>query len=349
MGALPRPFRHISPPATHLNPGWGPCSYVLPRTLLKAALKQLNAKKIDQRLAEADAEFASAINDTETLVGYWRQDPLDHDLVRRVQPPSGSGIDDETIRWMGWNPTKVRAALDAAEEPYRWIQRGRQAYCGWLSCNPRFVIEHDALWAANRLALEQFGVPRMGPAVTVGKAAGVEVASEPFLVDLLKAFEQFLRRWGIAQLKGPRLPYPFGDQMPRLGPGYGLQPGHSGETLITYQVSRTAPSLPEGLLREVMEDASARDGASAHLTPWMQIVAKGNTARQTLDRYARLFRLQHYWRVLHERYRDACRRAQARLEPVFADYLGVSTQTIHADLMFIRTSLGAAWARPPLR
>jgi hypothetical protein len=136
--------------------------------------------------------------------------------------------------------------------------------------------------------------------------------------------------------------------MPRLGPDAGLQPDHGDRAVVRFQASRRSPPLPGEMFRQGGEDALRGGGGDgdndeAHLRPWFDLIAKGNTARHTLDRYGRLFALQHYWRVVHARYGRACHGRQGRLEPVFARFLGVSVETVHADLQLIRNRLGPGW------
>jgi hypothetical protein len=160
----------------------------------------------------------------------------------------------------------------------------------------------------------------------------------------LRKWERFLIYWNLAQLPGPFLPLPYGEMHGVPSEIAKLQPGHrrtSDEVTVT---SPTAPALPPDIKNSVAGDAGARDGAGAHLDEWFEIIRRGNVAKhQTLVKYARIFRLQHYWRVLHERYgREALAPVEGLIQP-FARFLGVGADAIRADLKLLRTALGPDW------
>lgn len=75
----------------------------------------------------------------------------------------------------------------------------------------------------------------------------------------------------------------------------------------------------------------------------MRLVAGSNTGKQAIARNARIFVLQHFWRVLHHRHSAALRRRSAMLKRSFARLLNTGEQSIHQDLLAIRRRLGPNW------
>ena len=68
-----------------------------------------------------------------------------------------------------------------------------------------------------------------------------------------------------------------------------------------------------------------------------------NPAKNKIPRFGRVFELQHYCRILHERHAQAIHRRLGDLEFALASFMGVSPETIHRDLLFIRDRLGEDW------
>ena len=84
-----------------------------------------------------------------------------------------------------------------------------------------------------------------------------------------------------------------------------------------------------------------------HLVKWRRIVARENAAKNAIARYARLFSLQHYWRLIHERHAIAVKRQACHLRAAFATFFDVSPDSIRKDLTSITKGLGSGWERRP--
>jgi hypothetical protein len=83
-----------------------------------------------------------------------------------------------------------------------------------------------------------------------------------------------------------------------------------------------------------------------HLRDWLEIVRVRPARKASLERFGRLFELQHFWRVLHGRYASACYWRKGRLERVAADYLCIEAEVVHRDLVFLGKRLGPKWHLP---
>jgi hypothetical protein len=101
------------------------------------------------------------------------------------------------------------------------------------------------------------------------------------------------------------------------------------------------PVPSEDDLRRLAEGSISHEPPK-HLEPWAKII-RGGASKNELKRYARIFPLLHYWRVLMSRHADALCRQQGRLEEAFAGYFGVERDSIRGDLRLIALRLGPNW------
>ena len=121
-----------------------------------------------------------------------------------------------------------------------------------------------------------------------------------------------------------------------------LHPG-SYEGLQSISVPDFLPLPGNGNVVESLEDSLRGSPPPEHLKNWMEIVCRKNCARNQIPTLDRRFRLQHFWRVLKHRYRNALTRKNGALIVAFHEYLGVSEDTIKGDLRYIRRQLGDDW------
>src|SRR4029078_3223527 len=96
-------------------------------------------------------------------------------------------------------------------------------------------------------------------------------------------------------------------------------------------------------LRELLNKARRDLPKAEHLDEWHNIIRSENAARNQLDRFCRIFDLQHYWRALFQRHQDKLKGKIGTLEIAFANWFEVSRETVHGDLITIRRRLGKAW------
>jgi hypothetical protein len=96
-------------------------------------------------------------------------------------------------------------------------------------------------------------------------------------------------------------------------------------------------------LRGLLDDALHGGDPPDHLAEWFDVIRAGNTARNRLDRFGRLFEVQHYLRILQQRHPTVLPGNMGRIELAVGQSLGLSAESIHADLIEIRRRLGDAW------
>lgn len=153
--------------------------------------------------------------------------------------------------------------------------------------------------------------------------------------------EQFLLRWRLAALAGPFLPVPAKPLMAGVFPPHVVQRmmGSGG----VFYLPDTMPVPSRDQLRVMLDGALHRGEKQEHLAEWFDIVRSDNSARNQMDPFARLFELQHYWRILHQRHANAIYRRIGKLKSAFAAIFSVRTEQISQDLTAIRKRLGGDW------
>ena len=85
-----------------------------------------------------------------------------------------------------------------------------------------------------------------------------------------------------------------------------------------------------GPASSALENARMSISAS-HLDEWKGLVRSESKEKKRVDRYARQFRLQHYWRVVRQRYPKQTYKKKSQLTAIFADYFQVSEAMIRRD------------------
>jgi hypothetical protein len=158
-------------------------------------------------------------------------------------------------------------------------------------------------------------------------------------------FAAFHARWRLAGLAAPYLPLPLAPQVPAPGRA-GPQPVGG----ITIFLPDTFPVPSREELRDTIEDALRGGPGPAHLAEWHALVRADNKAKNSIDRYGRLFTLQHLMPVLPARHGPALRRKAGPLIHALARYLCGehlgADGTIRKDLTFIRKRLRARRCEP---
>jgi len=107
----------------------------------------------------------------------------------------------------------------------------------------------------------------------------------------------------------------------------------------------TVPLDGTGLVRQMLFDAT-HSSRPTHMSEWHELIALDNQGRKAIERYGRLFELQHFLRALHQRHASAFRRKKTLLKEAIAEYYGASVDTICDDFSRIRSRLATGDHRP---
>lgn len=236
-------------------------------------------------------------------------------------------------KWIGFSKNQVDAVNSRAK--FLADQHNEvMAYCGWLMCNSHLRCEHDKLVRAHA---KVFGGGML-------EFTEIETELESMATDeqaeFMERWRSFYTRWRLVKLTGPGLPVRAGVRFDRLKADF--TPAHLQEAIGGPRLSDVHRVPDATTLRNVM-GGSGPCTSDDHLNEWQTLIASTNVGKKKLNKYPRLFQLQHYWKVLFDRHGPSLKRQNGRLEKAFAEYLCVDKTTIHSDLNLIRRQLGRDW------
>jgi hypothetical protein len=351
-------IRFIGPPPLCLNPALNNLTapsrflhhplvencyfFTLPRPLWDDVFGRLGEERFGSDTVEMEWTLSGIVGDHSTRAGFWKGRAFSYDLLQPKPKwrPSAEGA--RSVRWEVNQATLDEGMRHLEERSERFVKVTR-AYAGWLLTNRQFLDEHDALFTEWSEVVQRWGLDRLGILLPrEGFLPGDDPTADPRWPDYSAAFDEFFTRWRLQKLAAPYLPVP-------------LQPLMAGcfPTTVVQQVNRAggAYCLPDTFpvpsrddLRNMLEDSLHGSSTPDHLKEWMAHIARDNAARRPLIRFARLFELQHYWRIIRRRHARAIRGQVGVLKEVLGGFLGVSKDTVHRDLLFITKRLRKGWA-----
>lgn len=293
-----------------------------------------------------------------SAVGMWGANTIFCELL---SPPM---VVDETLMEadsLQMTREELRLQIGIANKRVKIIENARAGYAGWLMANAEFRDEHDQLLHKHRKRFLVNGFPR--PLLNEGNSTSerqfVRLVPKPSLPlsDPRAAFvfkndawitdyRTLCERWRLDYLAGPYLPEPIVPHLPWSGGAAGLASVPGRETFV---IADIFPMGSSGFIGEVIDDV-LRGGNHVdqqHLCGWLKIVGRSAVAKNQIPRYVRVFRLQHYWRIICQRHDSRLKRRQAPLQRAFAKYFAVDSETIKRDLGLLRRQLGKDWATRP--
>ncbi len=248
----------------------------------------------------------------------------------------------------------ARIALESSQADRDRIRTALVAYVGWLTTNPDFISEHDALVKKHQARISADGFPLLGnfnvaavagqPPAKKGPKIGRVIGNK--VLTYLSDFEAFLVRWRLQGLNAPYTPEPLGPQFPVLDPQ--RMSNHMAAGGRTLYFPDTLPTPGRDDLRDLVEQSLGRHSANPpeHLQGWTKIIAGDTMSKNQLPRYARIARLQLYWTALHFRYKKQLQRSKGKLIVAFAEYYHLSDDAIKNDLTLIDERMNGNWPRP---
>ena len=312
----------------------------LPAGLLDALQTHLGEYAFDPEAWRIERLLSERFGDHAQSVGLWRGEPVSFYLLRRNGLDTLT-IDQSLLRDLGWDLTlaQVQRQLSIGEERSEWLSRIAKGYAGWLMTNAQFLDEHDRFLADFSESALDLGLPFLPMAAAEHvplEASVVAPLAKPFR-DALMAF---CLRWRLSGLAAPDLPVPIRPMMP-MAPTLAKMPLTQAGALFFLPDTFPIPSRDE--LRGIL-DESLHTTVSPHLADWAALVAGNKTVKSPIERFARLFELQHYCRQLQRRHATAINRRKDKIELALATFLSVSEATVHGDLLFISRRLGRDWA-----
>jgi hypothetical protein len=317
--------------------------YTLPGQVLDAIIEALGAEYFDSDLLTVERSLSAICRDHATMVGFWKDVVVSFHGLRAAD----ATISSQTIQAL--DPAEA-VSVENAVRVYRerdlgHLQRFRRGYVGWLLTNLQFLDEHDSLLANHAPFVQRWGTVHNLVIVDDEYRARLlpdtDPQEDPRWQPFYDDFIEFAMRWRLRRIAGPYLPEP-------------LEPLAAGRVPVAileklmdangiFFIPDTMPVSSRGHICGMLDDALHRGNRPEHLDEWLQIVRKDNTARNKMDRFARLFEIQHYWRILRDRHPQILPRNFQRIEGALAAIFKRSDGAVHSDMIEIRNRLGADW------
>jgi hypothetical protein len=347
---MAKPIKHIANlevgSATLVDSTDGPSSGTVFCTLPAGFLNSL------QRFLGKDAfvpagllqeyEWSQWSGDHTQSVGFWGKNQIIFNHLRRKRV--AGQIDQATLNRLNWpfKLAEVERMLDVGNSRLERIWKISRGYIGWLMTTRQFLEEHDKLIEKHSAEIEQWGFPSLSRPIVGQVPEGLLLPKpEARLQEFFQSFDDFYVRWRLVKLAAPNLPVPLQSQTPVAAPILALGPQNQGGSLFFLPDTFPIPSRDE--LRVILEESLRNSASPAHLAEWHKLVSGKNPAKNKIARFGKIFEIQHYYRILHQRHHDALAGRLGKLELALAEFLKVEESTVHADMVHLRKRLGANW------
>lgn len=301
--------------------------FCIPVVLWDEVLKEVGQSRFSDCDTEREKDVAAAVGHPDRFVGVWKGASIPY---RYLHPHRPLILTKHAEIVLGKTTSELASLEEVGTRNLSTFEIPTRAYLGWLLSNPTFINEHNQLTEEFAHELGSHGFPQP----LQGSNARFQTAGSSS--SWVARFRDFYDCWRLQSLAAPYLPAP----LEPLVPDYRRY--HSGT--VSASIPDIAPVPGRGPIDEVLE-TSAHHRPPEHLEEWFAIIAKENSAKNMFASYERRFRLQHYWRLLHSRYRVALHRKKVALIQAFATYFEVSTDSVKGDLRFFKKSLGDDWMR----
>lgn len=311
----------------------------LPGDFLDDVVNRVGTERFDPELVALETHLSSMCGDHSQNAGFRHALPLTYCLRRR---PLAVRSEDARSRGLVQNQAALDNIARITEERVAGMVRTTRAYAGWLMTNPQFLGELDALLRTWDQMVKRWGFDRLGIVLPTGMFfVGDDPTADERWAGYSAAFEQFFGRWRLRGMAAPYLPVPLEPLMSGQFPISVLQQVmNSGGAFVLPDIY-PVPSRDQ--LRGMLDDALHRSAGRDHLEEWMGLIAKDNAAKKPLLKFGRLFEVQHYYRLLHQRHASALQRKLQYVKEALARFLGATRRTIDEDLTFLNERLGPAW------
>ncbi|MEW4529426.1 hypothetical protein [Maioricimonas sp. JC845] len=302
----------------------------LPSRLLELIVQNVGEERFDADALQREQQLAQMAPVERGIVGFWRGRHISYPFLSPRQPLVFNQQAADILKRSIGNLASIAADYNRRSEQLDLPRRG---YLGWLLTNRQFLEEHDVLVDRHRQRLETYGFPAATPS-SCSKQQPARINDTAWVHE----FRKFFERWRLQGLDAPHLPRPLAPRLPDLF-------ANAPAGVCSTSLPDIYPTLGRGAMDECLEDALRGAGQPPHLAGWMEIVEKDNPAKNRIGKLARQFRLQHFWRILHQRHDTALSRRRKALRHCFAEFLNVSEDTVRSDLREIECCLGPDGSR----
>jgi hypothetical protein len=315
--------------------------FTFPRALFEQLVREVGEGRFDRALLDMEYALSDVCGDHTKNIGFWGGKLVECQLLRTLEVSFSNEFLEDYAASLGKSVEEFRLELAVGDGRFQWMVRVRRAYAGWLMSNREFLAEHRDLFERRSDEVARNGVPQMGPVVLNASTIPEKSVAEPGTGDFLTDFERFFMRWRLDSMPAPFVPNPLAVRIPVLD----LRPilGHMREAGMSFYFPDIYPVPSRDELRQMIEDALRGGESPEHLAEWIEIVRADTTPRNQLDRFARVFEVQHYLRALYGRHSNGLHRKKSALMRALSEFLRVSEDTIEGDLQFLERRLGKGW------
>ena len=313
--------------------------YSFPEQLLKLIIREIGPAPFDPKMLEMELKLSRLVGDYSMNVGVYQGAPIVYEFLAPMRPLR---INFDDVKDLGWGKTEAEIkSIERIGNPrLKAFHDAMRGYCGWLMTNREYVDALNNLLRENAPHLRKNDFPR-----PILASFGQPLPESQSDESWVGTFRAFFSRWRLQTLIGPGLPRPLPPMVPSF-PAFArtLAVADGAASIVLPDI---VPVSGRGVLLGAIEDAVHGAQVPDHLSGWQRIIGWKNPAKNAIERFSRLFALQHYWHLLHSRHPAAVKRNTTRLTAVFAEFLEVSDDSIRKDLRFIARRLGKGWERLP--
>ncbi|MCG6156320.1 hypothetical protein [Rubinisphaera margarita] len=285
--------------------------YVLPQSLI-GHLQRMPPLLLDDAALRAEGQLSQFAE--EQSAGAFRcMQPVHYPYLGPSEVEISSAM---TEKFAKTDPEGVARDL---EKKLSHARRYVQGYLGWLIRQREFWTDLDHLREAKA---SSSGYERVTPVFS--RVSGGEAMSAP--PPRIGRERSLCEKWRLQRLESFDLPLPLAPQLTAANPYSRTPPG-----AIAPFIPDIYPIEGSGETPQALEEIR-RSSIQSHLREWSEIIATNSRLKREVKTLARQFQLQHFLRVLKNRYPEQLRRKQDLLNEIFAVEFSVSKATIQRDV-----------------
>lgn len=330
-----KPYSIEVPPGLRDSPALaaGPF-FTIPGPLLEGLLA-VEEGIHDPKFIDMERQLSATSGDHSARIGFLGNMPIDFGLLR--PGPSFKSHENLSALAQSWGKTEeeVCELFDTGEARLKEIHTVARGYLGWLLTNLRFRAEYSEMFAEDQNPFASMAIAT--PECRVSDVSPFEqLVASLGEADSFRARDAFLGRWRLESMRASFLPMPICSTYPQIDQRPRREVVEGGQSFF---IPDTFSVPTRDQLRHIIEDAVRGASSADHLEEWHGIVALGNTAKRQIERFGRVFEVQHYCQIIQSRYAKLLPGNRKKIVEVLAQFLKVQTYSIEQDIELITARL----------
>jgi hypothetical protein len=322
--------------------------FTLPIELLEAVVAAVGEARFDADVVDLDRVLSRECGDHSAQVGYRDGAPVRYDLIGDPLDLTAAVLEGTQqfageLKWPALSVEQLEGCANL-EQRSSWARGVARGFAGWLSANATFVQEQHDFFTKWATQCTRYGLSGPSPKLSGPQPRANTAAADYF--PFVTARDAFLTRWSLRGLAGPFL---ASSPMPDFGAGTGDLSASARPPGLTMSYPSIFPTPEPQVLRAMIEEAIARRRKlPEHLRAWGELVEGDSQAKKAIAGHARVFLLQHCWRLLFSRHAEALAGHVHDVRLAVATFLGVGEESIRKDLTTLAKARGGAgWYATP--